>query len=92
MANLAIFYGKICQFLWKNLAKFRISNGNFLRCQIGVKSHWGQTDLTRLKWMALLKKKLPGPCGPAQAVTSVKKFSWARVDMENTIVLKREGG
>ena len=28
------FYGKICQFLRQNLAKFRISNGNFLRCQI----------------------------------------------------------
>ena len=37
MANLAIFYGKICQFLWQNLAKFRISNGNFLRCQLDFK-------------------------------------------------------
>ena len=36
MAKLAIFYGKICQFLWQNLAKFRISNGNFLRCQINT--------------------------------------------------------
>ena len=38
MAKLAIFYGKICQFLWQNLAKFRISNGNFLRCQLKVDS------------------------------------------------------
>ena len=30
------FYGKICQFLWQNLSKFRISNGNFLRCQGNV--------------------------------------------------------
>ena len=38
MANLAIFYGKIWQFLWQNLTKFRISNGNFLRCQDGCES------------------------------------------------------
>ena len=30
------FNGKICQFLWQNLAKFRISNGNFLRCQTNL--------------------------------------------------------
>ena len=36
--KLAIFYGKICQFLFQNLAKFRISNGNFLRCQVKLVS------------------------------------------------------
>ena len=42
MAKLAIFYGKICQFLWQNLAKFRISNGNFLRCQVYLR--WVNID------------------------------------------------
>ena len=33
MANFSIFVAKFGDFLWQNLAKFGISNGNFPRCQ-----------------------------------------------------------
>ena len=41
LQNLAIFMakcGKFDNFVWQNLAKFRISKGNFLRCQVNIRN------------------------------------------------------